>query len=508
MESTFARRLLPLPLVAALLLAGPAEARHSHPTPGAAGIGDRLFPELGNGGYDALHYDLDVTYPTSEPAQTVNGHVTMLARATKSLSRFDLDFSGDSVASVRVNGASADFSRVRDELVITPDRALGDNSRFVVRVTFTSHSYTPDPSDPFPFGWFATRDGSVTAGQPNLSHSIYPVNDHPADKASYTVRMDVPEGTTAISNGVKLWSRTRGGRTVSTFLQRQPMASELLQLAVGALDVIQRGRQHGVQLRDAVASSHAAADEPALARTPDHLAWMESKVGRYPFDSYGVLAADQQFFYALETQTLSLHPTFLFEPPRTPAGYEPVMVHELAHQWFGDSVAPETWSDVWLNEGHASWYENEYAAEFFGEDFEAFMRAAYANGDQLRHDFGPVALPTHNDLFGLFSDNVYTGGALVLYALRQVVGDRTFREIEREWVQRNAGESRGTEDFIALASKVSHRHLTGFLRDWLYGETTPAMPGHPDWTVDPVEEATAASARGSAARRLELGFRR
>src|SRR5262245_42073406 len=245
MELTLARRLLPLALlVAALFVAGPAQARQAPPSPGDPGIGDRLFPDLGNGGYDAQHYDLDMTYPTADPAQTVDGRVTMLARATQSLSRFDLDFSGDSVPSVRVNGAPADWSRSGDELVITPRKPLQDHKRFTTRVVFTAHSYTPDPSDPFPFGWFATRDGSVTAGQPNVSHSIYPVNDHPADKASYTIRMDVPEGTTAVANGLLLSSRTRDGRTVSRYLQRQPMASELIQLAVGDLDVVQRGKQH------------------------------------------------------------------------------------------------------------------------------------------------------------------------------------------------------------------------------------------------------------------------
>ena len=109
-----ARRLVPV-LLAALLLAAPAAAaaRGGTPTPGADGIGDRLFPQLGNGGYDAKHYDLAVTYPSSAPEQDVSGKVTMLARSTQSLSSFDLDFAGDSVASVRVNRHAADFERRR-----------------------------------------------------------------------------------------------------------------------------------------------------------------------------------------------------------------------------------------------------------------------------------------------------------------------------------------------------------------------------------------------------------
>ena len=86
----------------------------------------------------------------------------------------------------------------------------------------------------------------------------------------------------------------------------------------------------------------------------------------------------------------------------------------------------------------------------------------------------------------LFSPQVYDGGALVLYALRQKIGDAAFMRLERAWVKRYEGKSASTDDFIALASQVSGRDLARFLRNWLYGTKTPPMPGHPDWTVDPV----------------------
>ena len=173
--------------------------------------------------------------------------------------------------------------------------------------------------------------------------------------------------------------------------------------------------------------------------------------------------------------------------------------------WFGDSVAPHEWSDMWLNEGHASWYEFVYADEkgFLTDDttnypdeqghatLEELMRAVYGYGDQWRHDYGPVARPSSGG-DDLFSFNVYHGGALVLYALRQKIGKPAFDRVERAWVARYRDKVAGTDDFIALAAKVSHRDVTGFLRKWLYGETTPRMPGHPDWTVAPVVEQPAA----------------
>jgi aminopeptidase N len=494
--------------------AAPAVAHHhSAPSPGAAGIGDVLFPNLGNGGYDARHYSLAVRYPTADPGTTVQGRVTMFARATQALSSFNLDFSGDSVESVKVDGRHADWTWDDGEIVITPRHPLRDHEKFAATVRYTAHAFTP--TDIFPFGFFTVNGGSVTAGQPNLSNTFYPVNDHPADKASYDISFDVPEGTTAVGNGDLVFRRTSHGRTYSTYFMREPMASELIQLTVGAFDVTTQPKTRGVHIRDVSSSSSTAAVTPALQRTPDHLRWMIDEVGAYPFNTYGVEAADQVFAYALETQTLSLHPVFLLKAPRPPSNYEPIMVHELAHQWFGDSVAPVRWQDVWLNEGHADYYQQVYAEQFFeGPGYTvAYWKDAYARANQLRHDFGPVAKPTGDDIFTLFSDNVYSGGSLALYALRQVIGERKFSEVERTWVKRYKDESVSTEQWISHVNRVTHRNLTGFLRDWLYGTTVPPMPGHPDWTSDPVTAAatarSTASARSAAlpnARALELGI--
>jgi aminopeptidase N len=502
-------------LVAAGLLAGPATAKPpSAPTPGAAGIGDRLFPTLGNGGYDARHYTLALRYPNAERVQTVTGVVTMDAEATQSLSRFNLDFDGDDVAAVLVDGRRASFARDGDELVITPSRPLRDGKRFRAIVVYTAGPYLytpdPDPTNPLglvPFGWFTTQDGSVTAGQPDRGHEIYPVNDHPADKATYTFFVDTPEGTTLAANGELVGKRTFGGRTFWHYEMRRPMASELLELAFGRLDIIDQGRFRGVELRDVAAT--AIADDPGvragLSHTPEHLAFMTSLVGRYPFGNYGVLAADEYFVYALETQTLSLHPGFFVDETQVPpSNAEPVLVHELAHQWFGDDVAPAEWSDLWLNEGHATWYEARYADQKFGISFVDRMHAAYEQGNELRALYGPVALPASSDLFSLFSDNVYNGGALVLYALYQRVGADTFYDIERRWVQRYGGESPTTRDFIDLVVRVARdRSLAPFLEDWLYGTTIPEMPGHPDWEAAPAGAPAPAAAAALSARSLE-----
>ena len=439
--------------------------------------------------------------------------------ANEKLGSINLDFAGDRCGAITVDGQPASAQQAGEDIVIQATPPIRAGASFSVVVPFTASIFTPAPDDPFPFGWFATADGSVTAFQPNVAHLSYPVNDHPSGKATYTFHLDVPTGVTAVANGVATGSSSDGARTVYSYEERSPMASELVQMTVGDIAVIDRGTVAGVALRDVASNENRRRIEHTLSRTPTHVRWMVDKVGPYPFDNYDVPAADQVFFYALETQTLSLHAELFFDSRFAPGVtgqrwfYEPIMVHELAHQWFGESVAPERWSDVWLTEGHATWYEREWEQETGQIDengfasFEAFMRDQYAKANQYRAEFGPVAHPTQNDLFGLFSDNVYGGGALVLYALEQKVGDQAFRAIERAWAQRNRGDSVGRDDFIALASDVSNQDLTDFLGAWVYGDTVPPMPGHPDWTSDPVTPAASRALSAAPAeyvRALEL----
>lgn len=163
------------------------------------------------------------------------------------------------------------------------------------------------------------------------------------------------------------------------------------------------------------------------------------------------------------------------------------MVHELSHQWFGDSVSPRTWSDLWLNEGHATWYEALYAEEKAHKPMEARMKAAYRASDSWRAAGGPPAAPKGpkpGQKISIFRPNVYDGAALALYALRQEIGRPAFERLERAWVGVHRDGVASTADFVDLASGIAGRDLSGFFQGWLYGKTTPPMPGHPDWKSD------------------------
>lgn len=459
------------------------------------GIGDRLFPYLGNPGYDVASYDLSFTYPgtNSKPLQAVT---TIKAWTTTSLESVNLDFAHGKVHSVKVDGEPASFASAGEDLVVRPGKPLpkGSWTRITVR-----HTSDPVSAGGREGGWVRTADGLAMANQADAAHLVFPSNDHPSDKALYTIRVTAPNGYTAVANGLPTHVDRTGRATTWTYRTRHPMATELAQVSIGRSTVVRRTGPHGLPVRDVVPTKDRAELEPWLKKTPDQIAWMESKVGPYPFETYGMLVAEADTGFELETQTLSLFERDLFTDPAYPEWHvESIMVHELAHQWFGDSVSPRTWSDLWLNEGHASWYEALYAEEKADRPLEARMRAAYGASDSWREAGGPPAAPKAprpGQKISIFRPNVYDGGALVLYALRQEIGRRAFDRLERSWVTRHRDGVATTADFVALAKEISGRDLDDFFKAWLYGQKTPPMPGHPDWKPGVPDKAGEAAPR-------------
>ena len=311
-----ARLLLPaaaalVAMTAPVLPASAAESDTGTPRPGAPGLGDKVYPNLGNGGYDVLSYLVDVDY--QEATQLVEAKVKILATATQSLSRFNLDAVGLTINDVDVNGRPATFAQEGEELVVTPAGPIAKGTPFAVEV-----SYTADPRRQVPNpGWVPTEGGFALAPQPAGAHAVLPSNDHPSDKAHVAFRITVPEGTQAVANGTKVGERTVNGRTTYAYVSRDPIATELFQIVVGDYQVVDRGEHAGTHLRDVVPTDRVDTLEPALALTRGQLDWLTPYLGGFPLEAYGLLPADtddpEAFdFTGLETQTLTLYkPAFL-----------------------------------------------------------------------------------------------------------------------------------------------------------------------------------------------------
>ncbi|MFD7917624.1 M1 family metallopeptidase [Streptomyces sp. NPDC059740] len=428
---------------------------------GAGGLGDPLFPKLGNGGYDVRHYGLDLGYDVRSGRLTGTARITATAR--EDLASYSLDLRGLSVRRVEVDGRQARFSRSRDKLRVVPERGPHRGARFVTTVRYDGVPHAMTDADGSTEGWARTGDGAFVAGQPAGSMTWFPSNNHPSDKASFDISVTVPAGYTGIANGELRGRRTAHGRTTFRWQHSDPMATYLATATVGRFRV-SRSRVHGIPLYVAVDPSQSALAAGPLARLGDVLEWERGLFGRYPFASSGAVVdrAPPGFGYALEVQTKPLY---------SQAPDVPTVVHEMAHQWFGDSVTPRTWQDIWLNEGFATYAEWLWDAHTGGPSTrETAERLLHSDAASPLWSVPPGRPGTAVEVLG---DSVYKRGALVLQKLREAVGDRAFFRILREWPAAHRHGNAGTRQFEDFCRRRTDRDLDAVFGTWLYGRGKP-----------------------------------
>ena len=351
--------------------------------------------------------------------------------------------------------------------MITPASSIASGASFSAVVRYHGRPGPVTDPDGSPDGWIPTDDGVFVAGEPQGAPTWFPANDTPADKATYTVSMTVPDGVTAVGNGTLVSTSSAAGRTTFVWREKHPMASYLATITMGDFDISQPAGS--VPIYIAVDPREAAAAAPALNKLPDILAYEESVLGRYPFEVAGAIVDHNAGAgYALETQT---KPVFDGAPDAE------TVAHELAHQWFGDSVSLTTWPDIWLNEGFATyvqWMWGEHAGhETVAQHFDDGMSIPASNGFWCT---APNALPGPASLF---SSTVYVRGAMTLEAVHQQIGDKDFARLLKRWATDHRYGNVTTADFEALAEQISGQDLGALFDEWL---TTPRKPGS---SVDP-----------------------
>ncbi|MFD9410485.1 M1 family metallopeptidase [Streptomyces sp. NPDC059989] len=440
--------------------------------PGASGLRDPYFPKAGNGGYQVDHYALDLDY---DPADgQLHGTAVITARAEQELSSFNLDLSGLKVEGVTVQGAGARYNRTGNELTVRPPEDLEKGEVFTAEIDYSGRPKALTDADGSKEGWITTGDGAVGVGEPVGSMTWFPGNHHPSDKASYDITITVPKGYEAVSNGeLRARSDVEGGRTEFAWRSPEPMASYLATAAIGKYKVTTGRTPSGVPWYTAVSPGEAAASAAPLARLPEMVDWGSGRFGPYPFGTAGAIVLPAGTLeYALETQT---KPVFSGAP-----GEEELVLHELAHQWFGDSVSPKSWKDMWLNEGFAVYAEWLWAEDHGGptaqQHFDAFLAGDTEVDDAADSDwdaFPPADPPGPEDISG---NPVYYRGAMVLHRIRQEVGDEKFFALLRGWVADHRHGNASTADFTAYAQEKTGHDLKKVWDVWLYGKDRPPRP--------------------------------
>lgn len=442
-------------VLAVVLLASPT-ALADPALIGAPGLGDPYFPADGNGGYDVTHYDVAIDY--DPPTHFLRGTASVDARATQPLAQFNLDYTGPEVLMVTVNGQPAAFAHDgTQELVVTPLLPLppGLPLRIVV-------DYAGQAADTEGEGWtYAPSGGAFAVGQPHSASSWYPLNDTPLDKATFTLRAAVPADWEVMSTGERTGHEVRDGRLFTTWETRQPVLGYLTTVAVDHFTFLEQRRADGTQVLSAFAPESESNREDEQ-RLPEILDFLENLYGPYPFDVAGGIYVDAEIPFSLETQT---RPTYA---PWTDLN---TVVHELAHQWWGDTMSVRQWSDICLNECFAS-----YTADYLwpervdGADVDSEYRDTIA---KFRDDpeFWDIALadPGADDIF----TSVYYRGPLFLHALRKLLGEDVFFTALRDFVHAHRDGHASLPEFRAFLQSRTSMPLGEFLAEWLDATTAP-----------------------------------
>ena len=435
------------------------------PPPGA-GAGDSFYPWLGNSGYDVTHYDLALD--VDPDANAIDGVTTVHAVSTSELEAIYLDLSGLEVSTVKVDGTAAEYSRQDAELIVQPTTPVPAGVSFSVEVAYSGiPERIDDPGVPFfEIGWF-NQDGVIfTANEPSGSMSWFPSSNHPTDKATFTIAITVPERLTAASNGLLTSETVVDGRRTATWQMNDPMATYLAAVYIGEFERHEQGTREGLLIRDYIPSSLTGEERQAtleaLSVTPGAIEFFEELLGPYPFDVYGTLVLPFRTGFAMENQTLSLHGNQTLNPL--------IIGHELAHAWFGNSVSPGDWSDIWLNEGFAHYLAFLYLADHEGSDVGALMaRELQAARDA---NAAPPASVTVEQLFDF--NSVYRRSTLTMHALHRHLGDEMFFEVVRRHYQQSAGGTATTPEFMAIVAQRGGPEAVALLASWLYSLEMPS----------------------------------
>lgn len=425
---------------------------------------DSYYPAVGEPSVDALHYDLHLTWDPE--AQHLDASAAIAFRAPENRPDFQLDLAPQlEVASVELDGAHVEHRHDGKDLVV--EASVRKGAFHVLTVTYSG---TPQPtraptqrSDFTTTGWTTTLDGEVwTMQEPYGAHTWYPVNDHPSDKAGYSFRISAPEDWVGVANGELRSRDVVDGRTVTEWHMDAPASSYLVTVAIGDLEMTEDETPSGVPLTYWTPEG----DETALQRlefTPEAVTWLEGRLGPFPFDSLGSVVVDSQS--AMETQTMITYGNTAYTLS------ENVIVHEIAHHWYGDLVSPTDWRDMWMNEGMALYLaEGVFAAERAGQDLDRLMDAWAAAERGMRLEAGPPGAYDRR-MFG--DGNVYYGPALMWHELRKRLGERRFWAMVRTWPTVHAHGGATRQQFLNWVERQTGEELTAFFRAWLMGKRQP-----------------------------------
>lgn len=489
---------------------------------------ETLIPNHGSTLYDVAKYDIDVTLVEDEggkaSAATFDSTTVITATALEDLEgQIILDFRNISIddggitVTEKATGTALtgiSYQQINDDeqdmqkLIINFDGTISKDSEFEVSVSYkvlTVDYSVENLGSPQGFNVHVDGQGYTVAGEPFGATYWFPCNNTPVDGAQYKITLHAPIGYTLVSNGVRTSNVAAGadGLAAATWEVTQDTAAYQI-FATFSKNLIELKQETGEEkegyyttadgreipiyayvnktIYDDVDNRYKA--DRYYALLPYYISTLEDMFGAYPGEALGFVFEDvgngtggSASWGAIETKD---------RPFYTASGIvnENTFVHEFAHQWFGDAVRLPNWNELWLNEGFATFATDLYY-EFLGTEFTvngetqvftttAKYRALWESkdADSILWETAVANIDRESKLFG-GAKIPYTKGALALAVLREGIGDETFFSLLQAWVESNQGQSKTTDDFVALAEEISGKDLSEYAATWLYGIGKP-----------------------------------
>jgi len=331
-----------------------------------------------------------------------------------------------------------------------------------------------------------------TQSQDEYARYWFPCLDYPHEKQRTSTTVVVPKGTFALGNGTLVERKDGGDTTVYRYRQDVPHSTYLVTLVAGPFVEVSQGTagRNGVPVFYYVLPGREAEGERSFGKTPAMIACFEERLGTaYPYARYSQIAVSDFIFGGMEntTATTQTDRTLHDETAELDFSSDPLVSHELAHQWFGDLLTCRDWSHAWLNEGFATFMEAVWREADLGYDeyvYDIFTGfSAYLKEDEHRYS-RPIVCNVYLTPIDIFDRHLYQKGAAVLHMLRGELGERRFWRSVARYVRDNAQRSVETIDFVRAIENETGRNLRGFFNQWVFREGHPKLEIRASWDGD------------------------
>lgn len=444
-------------------------------------------------GWKPLHYDVELNFDDQLSGLSSARAQISIEVLAANLSKVDLDFGDLSLDSVLVSNANARYERTGETLDVMLPHAVKRGDKLNLTI-----NYHGRPKDGLVFA--QDRDGNPSAtgdNWPNRVHYWIPSLDHPSAKATVNFTVSAPQRYQVIANGKLITMKRNAANSIWTYEETRPIPPYCMIVAVNEGVVIKPPYTTTTNLLFNVPKKDRDYAPKGFSPAEPAVAFFSQTVAPYPYEKLALIVGATRFG-GMENSSAIVFTSTLFEPrpgeSRSPAGndatmsrrfavpkrIESVVAHEIAHQWFGDSVTESTWADLWLSEGFATYFAGLFMEKYDGQDaFREYMRDAarrYFNFEKQ------ARLPIHDtetkDLMSLLNPNNYEKGAWILHMLRNRLGDEAFFKGLRDYYRAHKEANATTKDLRAALEKSSGKDLKEFFTRWIYGA------GHPRYRLE------------------------